>query len=76
MNVVTLRDVVLMLGSHTNISAGRVFGCSLPAYERYPFHWGRIYLLVDIPTWYSGYTSPFPPPPTYKRDMSFKKRVF
>ena len=19
---------------------GRVFGCSLPGYERYPFHWG------------------------------------
>ena len=41
MNVVTLeRIVVLMVSSHTNLSVGRVFGCSLGVYERTPFHLG------------------------------------
>ena len=43
MNVVTLkRHLVLILVPDTR--AGRVCGCSLPGYERYPFNWGQIYL--------------------------------
>ena len=32
------RDVVLMVSSPGPL--GRVFGCSLPGYERYAIHWG------------------------------------
>ena len=38
-----------MLCSDTNLSVGRVFGCSLPGYERYPFHWGNyIYHILAL----------------------------
>ena len=49
MNHITLkRHVILMFTPHTR-AAGRVFGRSLPDYERYPLHWAprNIYNIYD-----------------------------